>query len=131
MKKTIAILLIASFLAFSLTSCGGSGGGSGISGVIDKITGKKTIDYSFANKNFGYGNGTPGEILFLFTSDTAVTHKYGGSNHVGTYTAEKAKTGTLTITYTDGTTYSKPFSFGDDGNKVTGVTIDGLIYSRY
>ena len=133
MKKTIGILLVVAVLAFSLTSCGGSGGGgNAISNLINKVTGNSSVDYSFTNKNFGYANGSANEVLLLFTSETAVTHRYNGVNHVGTYTAEKAKSGTLTITYTDGTAqYSKAFTFGDDGNKVTGVTIDGLVYSRY
>lgn len=72
MKKTIAILLIASFLAFSLTSCSGSGGGSGISGLINSITGNnndKANKDNFAGKNFGDGGpiwGSGGATNFLF-----------------------------------------------------------------
>lgn len=133
MKKTIGILLLAAFVVLSFTAC--SGGGGGGSSFIDKITGKKTITYSFANKNFGYQTGDDREKRFLFTSATAVTYITGvGTSAVtktGTYTDVSTKTGTLNITFTDGTTLSKAYEFGDDGNKVTGVTIDGLVYSKY
>lgn len=133
MKKTIGILLLAAFVALSFTSCGGSGGGG--SSFIDKITGKKTITYSFANKNFGYKTNDENEKHFKFTSATAVTYITGvGASAVtktGTYTDVSTKTGTLNITFTDGTTLSKAYEFTDDGNKVTGVKIDGLAYSTY
>lgn len=64
MKKTIGILLLAAFVAFSFTSCGGGGGGgSGISGIINKITGNnndKASKDNFAGKKFNcnvWGNG--------------------------------------------------------------------------
>ena len=132
MKKTIGILLLAAFVALSFTACSGSGGGSSF---IDKITGKKTITYSFANKNFGYKTNDENEKHFKFTSATAVTYITGvGASAVtktGTYTDVSTKTGTLNITFTDGTTLSKAYEFTDDGNKVTGVKIDGLAYSTY
>lgn len=132
MKKTIGILLLAAFVALSFTACSGGGGGSSF---IDKITGKKTITYSFANKNFGYKTNDENEKHFKFTSATAVTYITGvGASAVtktGTYTDVSTKTGTLNITFTDGTTLSKAYEFTDDGNKVTGVKIDGLAYSTY
>ena len=136
MKKTIGILLLAVILVFSLTSCSGGGGGSsGISGVIDKITGKSNITYSFANKNFGYKTNNENEKHFKFTSSTNVTYITGvGASAVtktGTYTDVSTKSGTLNITFTDGTTLSKAYEFTDDGNKVTGVIIDTLRYSTY
>lgn len=133
MKKTIGILLLAAFVVLSFTAC--SGGGGGGSSFIDKITGKKTITYSFANKNFGYKTNDENEKHFKFTSATAVTYITGaGASAVtktGTYTDVSTKTGTLNITFTDGTTLSKAYEFTDDGNKVTGVKIDGLAYSTY
>lgn len=130
MKKTIGILLLAAFVALSFTAC--SGGGGGGSSFIDKITGKKTVEYGFANKNFGFKSGDAREAYFQFSSDTAVVHTFGGVAHPGTYTNVKEKSGVLNITYTDGTAaFSKAFTFTDDGNKVTGVMIDGLAYSTY
>ena len=132
MKKTIGILLLAVFVALCFTACSGSGGGSSI---IDKLTGKKTITYSFANKNFGYKTNDANEKHFKFTSATAVTYITGvGASAVTktrTYTDVSTKNGTLNITFTDGTTLSKAYEFTDDGNKVTGVMIDGLAYSTY
>ncbi len=139
MKKTIGILLVVAVLAFSLTSCGGGGGGSGISGIIGRITGNtsNSITYSFANKNFGYQTGNANEKHFKFTSATAVTYTEGTVNSGGvttkngTYTDVSTKTGTLSITFSDGSTLSKPYEFTDDGNKITGVLIDGLAYTKY
>lgn len=133
MKKTIGILLLAAFVALSFTACSGSGGGGG--SFIDKITGKKTVDYSLANKNFGYKSNNANEEHFRFTSATTVTHVKGVSPAVtkeGTYTDPKTKTGSFTITYSDGTpALTKSFTLNDDGNNVTGMMIDGLSYSKY
>ncbi|MBR4825571.1 MAG: hypothetical protein IKZ86_12315 [Spirochaetaceae bacterium] len=138
MKKTIGILLLAVILVFSLTSCSGGGGGSsGISGVINKITGKSNITYSFANSNFGFKTNNANEEHFKFTSSTAVTYIHGVSPAVtrtGTYTDVSTKSGTLTITFADGqtpATISRAYEFTDDGNKVTGVKLDGLAFTKY
>ena len=139
MKKTIGILLLAAVLAFSLTSCGGGGGGGGniITDALNKITGKSNITYGFANKNFGFQSGNANEEHFLFTSSTNVTYKVGVNPQVtrqGTYTDVTTKTGTLTITFSDGqtpATISRTYEFTDDGNKVTGVKLNGLQFSKY
>lgn len=81
MKKTIGILLLAAFVALSFTSCGGSGGGSGISSVINKITGKNdnASKNNFAGRNFGdYGmwvddSTKPTMFLFGGSDSNAVT----------------------------------------------------------
>ena len=136
MKKTIGILLLAAVLVFSLTSCGGGGGGSsGISGVINKITGKSnSITYSFANSNFGFKTGGANEEHFRFTSATAVSYTLGVNppvTKIGTYTDVSTKSGALTITFTDGTTLTRTYEFTDDGNKVTGVMLNGLAFTKY
>lgn len=132
MKKTIGILLLAAFVALSFTACSGSGGGG--SSFIDKITGKKTITYSFANSNFGFKTGGANEEHFRFTSATAVSYTLGvnpGVTKTGTYTDVSTKSGTLTITFTDGTTLSRTYEFTDDGNKITGVNLNGLAFTKY
>lgn len=135
MKKAIGILLLAVILVFSLTSCGGGGGGgSGISGVIDKITGKKNVTYSFANSNFGFKTGGANEEHFRFTSATTVSYTLGVNppvTKIGTYTDVSTKSGALTITFTDGTTLTRTYEFTDDGNKVTGVMLNGLAFTKY
>ncbi|MBO4729389.1 MAG: hypothetical protein J5631_13270 [Spirochaetaceae bacterium] len=137
MKKTIGILLLAVILVFSLTSCSGSGGGNAITNAINKITGKSNLTYSFANTNFGFKSGNENEEHFRFTSSTAVTYVKGVNPPVtrtGTYTDVTTKTGTLTITFSDGqtpATISRAYEFTDDGNKVTGVKLDGLAFTKY
>ena len=135
MKKTIGILLLAAFVVLSFTAC--SGGGGGGSSFIDKITGKKTITYSFANKNFGFQSKNDNEEHFKFTSATNVTYIKGFNSPVtrtGTYTDVSTKSGTLTITFTDGqtpATLSRTYEFTDDGNKITGVNLNGLAFTKY
>ncbi len=138
MKKTIGILLLAVILVFSLTSCGGGGGGgNAITNAINKITGKSNLTYSFANTNFGFKSNNENEEHFRFTSSTAVTYVKGVNPPVtrtGTYTDVNTKTGTLTITFADGqtpATISRAYEFTDDGNKVTGVKLNGLAFTKY
>lgn len=93
MKKTIGILLLAAFVALSFTSCGGSGGGSGISSVINKITGKndKADKDNFAGKSFGDSNMWGGSAITLFVF---------GADGTGTVTLEGVSKGACT--------YNKP-----------------------
>lgn len=95
MKKTISILLAAAFLAFTLTSCSGSGGGSGISGLINSITGNnndKANKDNFAGKNFGCN---------AWSTSGATNFEFGA-----------AGTGTVTVTLAGqnkgACTYNKP-----------------------
>lgn len=76
MKKTITILLLAVFVAFSFTACGGGGGGgSGISGIINTITGKddKSTKDNFAGKTFGDNSGRWGSGYTQFAFGAAGT----------------------------------------------------------
>lgn len=97
MKKTIGILLLAAFVAFSFTSCGGSGGGSGISSVINKITGKNdnASKNNFAGRNFGdYG-------MWVDDSTKPTMFQFGsGDSNAVTVTLEGVSKGACT--------YNKP-----------------------
>ena len=95
MKKTITILLLAVFVAFSFTDCGGGGGGGGISGIINTITGKddKSTKDNFAGKRFGDSGGPWGSGFTGFEF---------GADGTGTVTV------TLEGTSKGACTYNKP-----------------------
>ena len=95
MKKTITILLLAVFVAFSFTACGGGGGGGGISDIINKVTGNtndKASKDNFAGKRFGCD---------AWSTSGATNFEFGA-----------AGTGTVTVTLAGQSkgacTYNKP-----------------------
>ena len=95
MKKTITILLLAVFVAFSFTACGGGGGGGGISDIINKVTGNtndKASKDNFAGKRFGCD---------AWSTSGATNFEFGA-----------AGTGTVTVTLAGqnkgACTYNKP-----------------------
>lgn len=125
MKKLSKILVLL-ILAALLFSCGGSGGGSGLSNLFNN---NSSHNYSFKNRNFS--NDHSGDALEMFVfGDGTVTHTIGAGTanggthepivHSGTYTESGNKTGTLTITYNDGTAqFSKAYTYGETGHDFT------------
>ena len=123
MKKTITILLLAVFVAFSFTACGGGGGGgSGISGIINTITGKddKSTKDNFAGKRFGCNVWGSGATNFEFGAEGTGTVNVtleGSDKGACTYNQPKGLSNvTLTITKGTETLFSQVVNFDNEAH---------------
>ncbi len=116
MKKLSKILVLL-ILAALLFSCGGSGGGSGLSNLFNN---NRSHNYSFKNRKFGNGCSGAEYVAFEF-ADGTVNHITGSTTRPGTFSDPNSKTGTLTITYTDSTggSFSKAYTFNEEGHSFT------------